>query len=132
MRLGTKLFSPKGPIITEVVDTKNILVIKPADTSIPPSTKASTTPPYSQRLEPSTPSKPNPIATDLLDQLKQMIVQIPLLDALKEIPLYNKVLKEVCIKKIKRKKKDPPTINVLGKHYDLMLSKTLMPKYSNP
>ena len=57
-----------------------------------------------------------------------MTVQIPLLDALKEIPIYNKALKEACLKKSRRKKKDPPTIHVLGKLYDLMQSKTWTPK----
>ena len=60
-----------------------------------------------------------------------MTIQIPLLDALKEIPLYNKTLKEACVKQSIRKKKDPPTVHVLGQLYDLILSKALTPKYSN-
>ena len=60
-----------------------------------------------------------------------MTIQIPLLDALKEIPLYNKALKEACIKQSKRKKIDPPIIHVLGQLFDLMLIKALMPKYSD-
>lgn len=60
-----------------------------------------------------------------------MAIQIPLLDALKEIPLYNKTLKEACVKKFGRKKKDPPIVHVLGQLFDLMLRKALMPKYSD-
>lgn len=60
-----------------------------------------------------------------------MTIQIPLLDTLKEIPLYNKTLKEACVKYSGRKKKDPPTIHVLGQLFDLMLSKAMTPKYSD-
>lgn len=61
-----------------------------------------------------------------------MIVQIPLLDGLKEVPIYTKAIKEACIKQPGRKKKDPDTVHVLGQLFDLMLSKVLMPKYSDP
>ena len=61
-----------------------------------------------------------------------MTIQIPLLDAFKKIPLYNKALKEACIQQSRRKKKDPPTIHVLGQLSNLMLRKALAPKYSNP
>ena len=57
---------PKGPIISEVNDTKNVLVIQPIDVPIPPTMKAST-PPYLQRLVPSALSEPNPIEPNLLD-----------------------------------------------------------------
>ena len=58
-----------------------------------------------------------------------MTIQIPLLDALKEISLYNKTLKESCVKHSSRKKRDPPIVHVLGQISNLMLSKALMPKY---
>ena len=61
-----------------------------------------------------------------------MTIQIPLMDALKKIPLYNKTLKEACVKQSSRKKKDPPTIHVLGQLSDSMLSKALTPKYFDP
>ena len=78
------------------------------------------TPPYLQRLVPVALSKPNLVATDLLDQLKQITIQIPLLDSLKEIPLYNKILKEACAKQSSREKKDPPIVHVLWQLSDLM------------
>ena len=105
---------PKGPIIIEVTDTKYVLASQPVDPPIPPSIQAPTLP-YPQRLVPATPSKPNPIETDLLDKLKHMIVQISLLDTLKEIPIYSKALKEACIKQTGRKKKEPPTVHIFGK-----------------
>ena len=78
------------------------------------------------------PPKENPVATDLIDQLKQMTVQISLLDVLKEILVYTKAIKEACIKQPGRKKKDPNTIHVLGRLSNLMLSKVSMPKYLDP
>jgi len=124
------LHAPKGPILTDVTDTKNVPASQLVDVPISSPVQAPT-PPFPQRLVPIAPSKPNLVAIDLLDQLKQMTIQISLLDALKEIPLYNKTLKEVCTKKSARNKKDPPTVHMLGELSDLMLSKTLMPKYSN-
>lgn len=58
--------APKGPIITEVTNTENVPTSQLADASITLSVQAST-PPYPQRLVPTTPSKPNHVAIDLLD-----------------------------------------------------------------
>lgn len=35
----------------------------------------------------------------LLDELKNLCVKIPILQAIKEIPIYNRFIKESCIKK---------------------------------
>ena len=51
---------------------------------------------------------------------------------LRKFPFKNKALKGACIKKSRRKKKDTPTVHVLGQISNLMLSKTLMSKYSDP
>ena len=61
-----------------------------------------------------------------------MIVKFFLLDAIKEVPIYTKAIKEACIKTLGRKKKDPKTIRVLGQLSDLMLETIKVPKYSNP
>ena len=58
-----------------------------------------------------------------------MIVRIPLLDAIKEVPIYTKAIKEACIKKPRRKNKDPRTIHVLGQYSDMMLDKLTLPNY---
>ena len=42
--------------------------------------------------------------------------------------VYAKTVKELCI----RKPKDPPTIHVIGRLIDLMLGKTILPKYGDP
>ena len=58
-----------------------------------------------------------------------MIVKILLLDAIKEVPIYTKALKEACIKTLGRKKKDQKTIYVLGQLFDLMLETLKVPKH---
>lgn len=61
-----------------------------------------------------------------------MMVKIPLLDAIKEVPIYSKAIKEASVKNLGRKKKDPKTIHVLGQLSDLMLDNFKMPKYADP
>ena len=61
-----------------------------------------------------------------------MTVKIPLLDAIKEVPIYTKAIKEACIKTLGQKKKDPKTIHVLGQLSDLMLETLKVPKYYDP
>jgi hypothetical protein len=68
----------------------------------------------------------------ILDKLKNICVKITLLQAIKEIPIYNKFIKDSCMKKPIRKKKYPPTINVVGNLVDLMLGKHTNPKYFDP
>jgi hypothetical protein len=54
------------------------------------------------------------------------------LQAIKDIPIYAKTIKELCIKKTGRKKKDPQTMQVIGKLADLMSGKIYMQKYEDP
>lgn len=56
-------------------------------------------------------------------------MNIPLLQAIKEIPIYNSLIKKSCIKKPGRRKKYPPTMNVIEKLVDLILARVLNPKY---
>ena len=42
------------------------------------------------------------------------------------------LVKELCIRRPRRKKKDPPIINVVGQLADLMLGKAFTPKYADP
>jgi hypothetical protein len=45
---------------------------------------------------------------------------------------YSKPSRELCLRKPGRKKKDPQTINVMGKTSDLMMGVFLIAKYSDP
>ena len=84
-------------------------------------------PPVPERL--AQPLQPTPKKTELLGELKNMCVKIPLLQAIKYVPIYNKLIKEKCFKNIGRKKRDEPTINVTRKLSDLMLGKVICPKH---
>ena len=62
---------------------------------------------------------------DVLDELTNVCVKIPLLQAIKDIPIYIKEIKELCLKKTERRKKDPQTIHVIGDLIDLMMGNTV-------
>lgn len=72
------------------------------------------TPPFPERLVEQKTSISLP-KFDILDEIKNSYVKIHLLRAIKDIPIYTKTIKELCIKKTGKKKRDPPTIQVIGK-----------------
>ena len=45
---------------------------------------------------------------DIMNELKNICVKIPLLQDIKDIPIYNKVIKEMCTKNLGKKQKYPP------------------------
>ena len=51
---------------------------------------------------------------NILNELKNICIKIPLLQAIKDIPIYSKVIKELCIKCPGNKQMDPLTIHVIG------------------
>ncbi|XP_059068549.1 uncharacterized protein LOC131859050 [Cryptomeria japonica] len=69
---------------------------------------------------------------DLIDHLKHVCVKIPLFQAIKDVPIYNKANKEAYLKKPGRKKKDPQTVHLVGQIVDIILGKVTVPNYSNP
>ena len=68
---------------------------------------------------------------DILNELKNVCVKIPLLQAIKDIPIYSKVIKELCIKKPGKKQKIPPTIHVIGEMSECMTNQSRIAKYTN-
>ena len=51
---------------------------------------------------------------DILNELKHFCAKILLFQAIKYIPIYSKVIKELCIKRPGKIQKDPLTIHVIG------------------
>jgi hypothetical protein len=50
--------------------------------------------------------------------------------AIKDIPIYAKIIRDICIKKIGRKKKEPPLVQVVGQLFEFI---SKMPyKYNDP
>lgn len=68
---------------------------------------------------------------DLLGELKNICIKIPLLQAIHDIPIYAKTIKELCIKKSVRKKKVTPTVHVVRTLSDLLLGKETPVKYED-
>ena len=65
---------------------------------------------------------------DLLQKLQNVCVKIPLFQDVKDIPIYAKNVRKLYIRKLK----DPPPIHVIGRLSDLMIGKTIPPKYGHP
>jgi len=59
------------------------------------------------------PVQPTPQENELMGELKNICVKIPLLQAIKDVPIYNKLIREKCFKHLGREKGDTPTINVI-------------------
>jgi hypothetical protein len=66
-----------------------------------------------------------------LNELKNICVKILLLQAIKDIPIYSKVVKELCIKKLGRKKKDPPIVHLIGYLSEYISEQPKLAKYGN-
>lgn len=92
--------------------------------------EAKAIPPFPERLIGT--MQPNPEETELLGEIKQLCVKIPLIQAIKYVPIYNKLIKEKCFKRPGRLKRDTSTINVIGQLSDLMLGQVIYPTYLDP
>jgi hypothetical protein len=68
---------------------------------------------------------------DILNELKNICVKISMLQSIKDIPIYSKVVKELCIKKLGRKKKDPPTVHLIGEFSEYISEQPRVTKYGN-
>ena len=67
-----------------------------------------------------------------MNELNNICIKIPLLQAIKYIPIYSKVIKELCIKLPGKKQKDPLTIHVIGEMFECMSGQSWIAKYTNP
>lgn len=77
-------------------------------------------------------SKSSPQAEfDLLGELHNLFVKIPLLQAMKDVPIYAKTLREYYSKKPTKKSKDPLTIHFMGKLLDFMMGNSMLVKYGH-
>jgi hypothetical protein len=67
-----------------------------------------------------------------MNELKNVCVKIPLLQAIRDVPIYAKTIKELCIKKPSWKQKDPPTIHLVGQSSNCISEAPKIVKYANP
>lgn len=56
----------------------------------------------------------NLIEYDLEIELRNVFINIPLLQAIKDIPIYIKIIKDLCIKKTGRKKNKNQNVKVIN------------------
>jgi hypothetical protein len=75
---------------------------------------------------------PEPPAFNLLGELQNLYVKIPLLQALRDVPIYARTMRDICVKKPGRKIKDPLTVHVMGDLSALMSGKSPPVKYGDP
>ena len=76
-------------------------------------------PPYPNRLKPKT-KKMEELDKEILNTFKKVEINIPLLDAVRQIPKYAKFLKELCIHK--RRIMDKEVVN-MGRNVSSLIKK---------
>ena len=64
--------------------------------------------------------------------MRNLCVKIPLLQAIRDIPILAKINRDLCIKKPGRKMKQPSTIKVGGQATTLITNHFKTDKYANP
>jgi hypothetical protein len=85
--------------------------------------------PSLERLIIENPTMPE---NDLEVQLRNLCVKILLLQAIKDIPILAKTIKELCLQKPGREKKQPTKIQVVGQLAELISNRPTLIKYGNP
>jgi len=105
---------------------KTAKTIKPSSTT----TAETAEPPFPERL--AITRTPEPPAFNLLGELQNLYVKIPLLQALRDVPIYARTIRDICIKNPGRKSKDPLTVHVMGDLAALMTGKAPPIKYVDP
>eukprot|EP00253_Pinus_taeda_P028253 PITA_28253 len=86
---------------------------------------SSNQPPFPERL---VMERSEPISkTSLASELQNLFIKIPLLHAIKEIPICTKIINELYLKKLGRKKLEPQTIQFvdLGATINVMTKQTM-------
>ena len=69
---------------------------------------------------------------NLLGELENLHVKIPLLQLIRGVPIYAKTVRDLCIRRPERKPRDPLTVHVVGDLSKLILGKTPPIKYGDP
>lgn len=67
-----------------------------------------------------------------MGELKNLSIKIPLLQAIQDIPIYAKTIKELCIKKPRRKITNNPKVQVVGTLSNILSGKETLVKYEDP
>eukprot|EP00253_Pinus_taeda_P020212 PITA_20212 len=87
-------------------------------------------PPFPERLALTKTFEPP--AFNLLGEMQNLYVKIPLLQALRDVPIYARTVRDIFIKKPGRKAKEPLTVHVMRELTALMTEKDPPVKYGDP
>jgi len=92
---------------------------------------SSSTPPFPKRLQIDKGVEKQILLLDydFIDELKNVCIKILLLQAIREIPILAKTIKELSLKRLGRKPRDTRRIHLVGKIADIMIGKITMQKY---
>jgi len=92
--------------------------IQPIYVHSKPSSSSSNRPPYPERL---VVEKKGPIPKSILaSKLRNLFIKVPLVQAMKEIPICTKIIRELWLKKPGRRRLEPKTIQFVGRAAELM------------
>eukprot|EP00253_Pinus_taeda_P004093 PITA_04093 len=126
------------PIIDDITDSEKEETRKEKssnkDTEILESSSNKTVqtvePPFPERL---TLTKTfEPLSFNLLGELQNLYVKISLLQALRDVPIYARTVRDIFVRKPGRKAKEPFTVHVIGELTALMTEKDPPVKYGDP
>ena len=82
-------------------------------------------PPFPERLKIDEGVEKQIVLPDynMMDELRNVCIRIPLLQAIKEIPIFAKTIKELSTQRLGRKRKDIKIIQLVGKIADIMMAR---------
>jgi len=112
--------------IVKLPSNKVVETVKPSSNG----TTETTEPPFQKCL--ALTKVPEPPSFNLLGELQNLYVKIPLLQALRDVPIYARTVRGIFIKKPGRKVKDPLIVHVMGDLAALMTGKFPAIKYGDP
>ncbi|XP_071712511.1 uncharacterized protein [Rutidosis leptorrhynchoides] len=75
--------------------------------------------------------KKGPQPEDMWETFKQVKINLPILDAIRQVPSYAKFLKDLCTQKRKQRATLPKKVE-LTEHLSAVVSGTLPPKFKDP
>jgi uncharacterized coiled-coil protein SlyX len=123
---------------TEVSETlqrdKGKQVIEDTSSSADPNLETQYVPraPFPERLKaPSHFRKQGEKIQDMMETFKQVKVNIPLLDAIKQVPAYAKFLKDLCTQKRNNRKHIPKKV-ILTEQVSSLIQHNTPPKFKDP
>jgi hypothetical protein len=123
---------------TDVSETlqkdKGKQVINEPSTSADPSSETPYVPraPFPERLKaPSHFGKQGEKIQAMMEVVKQVKINIPLLDAIQQVPAYAKFLKDLCTQKRKSRNHIPKKV-LLTEHVSSLIQHNTPPKFKDP